>query len=175
MDILAHGLWTNVMYKVIPNTQKDRKITRWGIFFGIFPDLFAFTPVFTDVFFRLIFFGQRLHFGPPEDNGQTIPLDNLTHHLYNLSHSLVVWALVFALAWLIFRRLPWVLLGWALHICIDIFSHNSHFFATPFLWPISNFHVEGWSWGSPVFMIVNYSLLLILYIFLVPRLKSKLK
>ena len=173
MDVLAHGLWTNVMYKLIPETRNNKKTTWWGIFFGVFPDLVAFTPVFAYIFYRGIFLHTWIRFAPPEDTNQTIPLDQLTHHLYNFSHSLVIWLIVFVLVWLLFRKTPWVLLGWALHICIDIFSHSSQFFPTPFLFPISKFYVNGIPWAEPVFMIVNYSALVLLYIFLIPRIKRK--
>lgn len=160
------------MYKVIQKTKNDPKLTNWGIFFGVFPDILAFTPVWVYIFYRMIFLRAGFVFISPEDNGGHIPLEQLTHTLYQLSHSLVVWLVIFGIIWLIFRKTPWILLGWALHICIDIFSHNSHFFPTPFLWPISSFYVNGWSWAEPVFMIVNYGLLLILYLLVIPRLKK---
>lgn len=174
MDILAHGLWANIIYKAIPETRGDRKTTNWGIFFGIFPDLSAFTPVFAYIFYQTVFLGQKLALVRPEDNGQAIPLSSLTHNLYNFSHSLIIWGVVFLLAWLVFKKLPWVLFGWGLHIGLDIFSHSSKFFPTPFLFPFSKFTINGWSWAEPVFMLVNYGLLLILYLFLVPKLKQKL-
>jgi hypothetical protein len=173
MDILAHSLWTNLMYKAIPETRKDKKTTWWGIFFGIFPDLVAFTPVFAYIFYRGIFLHQWIRFAPPEDSSQVIPLDQLTHHLYSFSHSLVIWAAVFGITWLVLKKLPWPLLGWALHICIDIFSHSSQFYPTPFLFPLSKFHVNGWPWADPWFIIINYGSLLIVYILIVPRLKKK--
>ena len=160
------------MYKVIPTTRANKKMTYWGVFFGVFPDIFAFTPVWLYIFY-VFFTGKGFRFSNPEDNGGHIPLDSLTHHLYNFSHSLIVWAVVFGITWLILRRMPWVLLGWALHIGIDIFSHSTKFFPTPFLWPVSNFHVNGYSWGTPIFMTINYGVLLILYIFLVPKLRQK--
>lgn len=174
MDIFAHGLWTNVMYKAIPATRADKKTTWWGIFLGIFPDLWAFTPVFVYIFFEAIFKHHTFRFVSPQDSPGPLPLDSLTHHLYNLSHSLVVWLIIFGLTWLIIKKFPWPLLGWALHIGIDIFSHSSKFYPTPFLWPISSFHVNGWAWADPVFMLVNYGALLVLYLFLVPKLKRKI-
>lgn len=161
------------MYKVIPQTRGNRRTTWWGIFWGVFPDIWAFTPVFGYFFYEAIFLHLPFRFENPQDTVQHLPLDGLTHHLYQLSHSLVIWAVVFGLTWVTIKKMPWPLLGWALHICIDIFSHSSKFFPTPFLFPISKFYVNGWAWASPVFMIVNYSLLLLLYLFLVPKLKSK--
>ncbi|HEX9503114.1 MAG TPA: hypothetical protein VF974_02225 [Patescibacteria group bacterium] len=172
MDILAHGLWTNIMYKVIPATKANKKTTYWGIFFGIFPDLWAFTPVFVYIFYNWIFHGQKFHFARPEDGG-IIPLSSLTHHLYSLSHSLVIWAVVFIIVWLIIKNVPWVLLGWALHICIDIFSHSSKFYPTPFLFPVSSFHIDGYPWSHPIFMIVNYTALVLLYVFVIPKISKR--
>jgi hypothetical protein len=60
-----------------------------------------------------------------------------------------------------------------LHICIDIFSHSSAFFPTPFLFPVSNFYVNGHPWSHPTFMVINYGLLILLYLFVIPRLKQK--
>ncbi|MEO8065830.1 MAG: metal-dependent hydrolase [Candidatus Doudnabacteria bacterium] len=173
MDIFAHGLWTNAMYKAIPETRKDRKATSWGIFFGIFPDLFAFTPVFAYIFYEALFVSHSFRLVSPQDAPGPLPLDGLTHHLYNFSHSLVIWAVVCLVIWIMFRKFPWVLLGWALHICIDIFTHSSKFYPTPFLFPVSEFYINGWPWVEPVFMLVNYGLLLVLYLFVIPKLKSK--
>jgi hypothetical protein len=160
------------MYKVIPPTKDNKKTTYWGIFFGVFPDLVAFTPVFVYIFYRWIFQGLKFEFIRPEDGG-SIPLDGLSHHLYNFSHSLVIWAVVLAIVWIIIKRFPWVLLGWALHICIDIFTHTSEFYPTPFLFPLSKFHVSGVSWAEPVFMAVNYGALVILYLFLIPKITKR--
>jgi len=173
MDILAHGLWTNVLYKVMPKTRRDRTTTNWGIFFGIFPDLFAFTPVFAYTIYSYLFLHRKFLLVHPEDSPRAIPLHDLTDQLYRFSHSLIIWAVAFILIWVFIKRFPWALLGWALHICIDIFSHSSKFFPTPFLFPISNFHINGHPWSHPTFMIINYGLLVILYLFVIPRLKQK--
>jgi hypothetical protein len=50
---------------------------------------------------------------------------------------------------------------------MDIPTHTSDFFPTHFLYPLSNVHVNGMSWGSPWFMLLNYSVLLIIYGFLI--------
>lgn len=173
MDVLAHSLWTNVMFRLIPATRTRSKTTWWGIFFGVFPDLFAFTPLFLVIFYNIIFLHQRFALARPERNAAHFPLEALTGHLYNISHSLITWAVVFAVSWLLARRMPWILFGWCLHILIDIFSHSNAFYPTPFLWPVSKFHVNGWSWGDPVFMAINYGSIALVYLFLVPYLKRK--
>ena len=166
MDILAHGLWTNAMFKTIPKTRNNKKIIFWGIAFGILPDLVSFVPVFVYSFYQSIFHQQPFLSGPP---GPDIPFFKYAAESYNYTHSFVVWTAVVILAWIVLKEFPWVLLGWVLHIAIDIFTHTEAFFATPFLFPISGFKVSGISWAHPVFMIVNYSLLFLLYYFAIPK------
>ncbi len=100
--------------------------------------------------------------GPPDPS--SIP--SYVYTLYNFTHSLLFFFLIFGLVWF-FRKKPyWLLVGWGFHIFIDIFSHTEKFFPTPFLFPISNFHVSLTSWGNPLFMIINYSALIGVYLWL---------
>jgi hypothetical protein len=46
---------------------------------------------------------------------------------------------------------------------LDIFTHDIQFFPTPFLWPISDFHVNGHMWGTPEIFIPNVMVLAGLY------------
>jgi hypothetical protein len=170
MDVLAHGLWTNIMYKVIPKTRNDRKTTYWGIAFGVLPDLASFTPVFIFAFYEAIFKGRQLFAGPPTNDN---PMFQYAVESYNFTHSFVIWLAVTVLVWLIVRKFPWILLGWVLHIVIDIFSHTEAFFATPFLFPISGFKISAVSWAHPIFMTINYGLLIILYVFFIPRITKR--
>ena len=65
--------------------------------------------------------------------------------------------------WLI-RRKPLLEMGaWALHICMDIFTHSTAFFPTPFLWPVSDVHFDGMPWSTPIIFIPNVVLLAVLY------------
>ncbi|HYE22547.1 MAG TPA: metal-dependent hydrolase, partial [Verrucomicrobiae bacterium] len=145
MDVLAHGLWTNIMYKVIPQTRNNCRTTLWGIAFGVLPDLVSFAPFFLYYLYRILFTGQKFIFGPPAfpDN----PLFKYASESYNYTHSFVIWLAVAVVVWLFLKRFPWILLGWALHIFIDIFTHTEEFFATPFLFPLSDFKVSVISWG----------------------------
>lgn len=65
------------------------------------------------------------------------------------------------------RKWPWLMGGWVLHIIIDIPTHTKAFFATPFLWPLSNFKIDGISWGTLWFMLINYSALVLVYLLIV--------
>jgi membrane-bound metal-dependent hydrolase YbcI (DUF457 family) len=140
-------------------------------FFGVAPDLVGFTPLFV----YLIFTGRIFTAFP-----KNIALNNWTvgfaQQAYNYTHSLVIFAVVFLLVavigmayrysktkqftWWVF----WPMLGWVLHILIDIPSHKG-FYDTPFLFPLSEARfTHGVPWSHPIFMLINYSLLIITYI-----------
>jgi hypothetical protein len=130
-------------------------------FFGVFPDLFAFTiPVCLLLWARLT---GSLEAMP---QGRHLPHFELAGQLYRISHSLFIFAAVFGLVWLIARHPVLELLGWLLHILIDIPTHSLRFYATPCLWPVSSYRFDGIPWGNRWFMLANYTALLVVYILL---------
>lgn len=170
MDILSHGLWAGAAAKAI-NSKKKEPLRVWlAILFGVFPDVFAFTVSFVYLgWLRLT--GDALPFiirpgemEPPIRNQH--PLLQLTHSLYNLSHSLFIFFIVFGLVAWYFRRPIWEMGGWLIHILIDIPSHSYAFFPTPFLWPLSDFRVNGIPWSTPAFFWTNIALLFGVYFLL---------
>lgn len=172
MDILAHTLWAGAGAKAANAVaKKDNKkfhiSVGWAAFFGVFPDLFAFTIPFASRFYYILFggVGAGSLFGRPVAvEGQFQGGFSLAQNLYQYSHSLVIWALVFAIVWAIFKRPRYELLGWALHILIDIPSHVIDFFPTPFLFPLSDYRFPyGIQWSNQWYMIINYSLLLLIW------------
>lgn len=163
MDIFAHGLWSAAAASGINRVSNTRIRPGWTALCGVFPDLFAFSlPVIQATYLRI---AGTPSLGPA--GRRVVP-----HHmewawqLYQISHSLFVFALVFGLAALIARRPVFELLGWLLHILIDIPSHSLRFFPTPFLWPVSSYHFDGVSWANRWFMLTNYSALAIAYFLL---------
>ncbi|QQS23226.1 hypothetical protein IPM19_01520 [bacterium] len=170
MDVIAHTLWTNALFHL--KYQKLRKMRYLAAFFGVAPDLVGFTPLF----FYLIFSGKTFA-------GERFSFENDQHwtfhfasEMYNYSHSLVIFAAVFIGVLLmgnIYFKVKnrgaykfwvfWPLLGWALHILIDIPTHPD-FYHTPFLYPISSYEVQhGVAWSHPVFMVINYTLMAMAY------------
>ena len=172
MDIFAHALWTSVGAKKLnENFEKKGKIKVslfWSAFWGIFPDLFAFGIPSILTFYTVLIgdttFGQLLKNGPHLQSGNQV--FSLAHYLYQYSHSLII----FGVVWLIFKRPQLALLGWLLHILIDIPSHSINFFPTPFLFPLSNYRFPyGIAWSDQWFMIINYSILLIVFLWVLLR------
>jgi hypothetical protein len=159
MDILSHGLWGGIAFG-----RTNRRSFGLAFAFGILPDLVPFGPFHLGVLFGL---AQRPHFGPEPPDPSLFP--EYVHRAYSVTHSLVVFLLAFALLWVVFRKPIWESLAWGLHILLDIFTHSFRFFPTPFLWPISDFKVNGWHWGRPEIFIPNVVLLALLYIWFLYR------
>lgn len=169
MDVFAHTLWTNAVFHL--KYARQRKMRYLAAFFGVVPDLIGFAPMFVYMVFSGRIFSEQFPFA------ETNWTFGFAREAYNYTHSLVIFASVFAVVMIIgnlylyYKRKPlykfwffWPMLGWAFHILIDIPTHPD-FFNTPFLFPLSDYKVtSGVSWGHPVFMAVNYSLLILAYI-----------
>src|SRR3972149_6787177 len=153
MDIVAHGLWGGIAFG-----RKNLRSFSLACFFGVLPDLFSFGPLYVAVLLGL---AERPRFSPEPPDPLLIPA--YVHQLYNITHSLVVFLAALALLWVVFRTPIWQAFAWGLHVLFDIFTHSYRFFPTPFLWPISDFKIDGWPWGMPVIFIPNVVFLALLY------------
>jgi len=168
MDTLAHGLWAAVIYKIL-NIRLKKKFKIWeAVMFGIFPDLFAFAIPFFVMITGFITGNFTISmFHPAVDSESANFLFDLTHLLYNASHSIMIFLLVFFITLLIFKKPIWVLGGWLLHILVDIPSHGGTEWSTPYLWPFPTPFVDGFPWWQNKWVIIiNYSLILIAGIYI---------
>lgn len=178
MDVFAHGLWAYLVAR-FANRHLKKKLKVWlFVVFGVMPDILSFAPLFIFLIVGLITGSTVLGAFPhpasvePTDHNSTI-IHNITGTLYDLTHNLFIFVIVFFLVWLIFRKPVYEMLGWLLHILVDIPSHSYKFYPTPFLWPFSEWKYDGISWANAWFMIVNYSLIILFYLYL--RYKTKKK
>ena len=154
MDFISHGLWGGIAFG-----RSSRRSLALAFLFGIAPDLLSFGPVVVGaIAAHGLDFSHRI--GHPPDPA-AIPA--YVYHLYDLTHSLVVFGLAFALVWLLRRRPLWEMGAWGLHIVVDIFTHSTAFFPTPFLWPLFDVRFDGRSWADPVIFVPNVVLLVVLY------------
>lgn len=154
MDIVSHGLWGSLAFG--RTTRRDFWL---AFFFGIAPDLFSFGPYAIGTWLGL-FPHPNWRSGEHPDPAN-IPA--FVHQSYDVTHSLVVFLVVFGIVWIVRRRPWWVLGAWGLHILVDIPTHSDAFFPTPLLWPLSDFHVSGIPWSHPAIFIPNIVSLLFLY------------
>ncbi|MBS3913730.1 MAG: hypothetical protein KG003_04480 [Bacteroidetes bacterium] len=175
MDIFAHTLWANAGARGANKVSKGkfRISPLWTGFWGVFPDFFAFTVPFIVGIYNLI---TKVDYesGFGRHHVEVGGFD-IAAYLYQFSHSIVIWAFTFLAAWFFSKRPRYELLGWALHILIDIPSHSLAFYPTPFLFPISDYRFPyGVQWSNMWYMIINYSLLAVVWIGIVFR-KRKIR
>ncbi len=165
MDILAHSIWSALVAKSINFKKKKKLSILKTAFWGIFPDLFAFTLLFT-----VLIIGTLFGTTPVPDHNNIEPamrngsISIVTEVLYQFSHSLIIFAIILLVLYVSFGKVIWEMLGWGLHIIIDIFTHSYKFYPTPFLWPFSEFRFDGISWGQWWFQLINYSTMLIVFL-----------
>lgn len=153
MDIISHGLWGGVAF------GRKNKRNFWTAFaIGMMPDLFSFGILFMS---NLLGITQGPQFSKGRPDAAMIP--NYVHGLYDATHSLIIFLVVFLVVWAVRKKPQWLLGAWGLHILVDIPSHSKEFFPTPFLWPVSDFTVNGIAWGNPIIFIPNLILLAAAY------------
>lgn len=164
MDVFAHGFWAGAAGLAANRTSERRIPLRWAVWWGVFPDLFAFTPTFV-LMFWLHWFGNPpaplTRFGGGVRD--LLPVFLQPHNLYLISHSLVIFTVLFLILWYVRKQPALVMLSWPLHILMDIPTHRAGRFGTPFLWPVSDYRFDGISWGQSWFMILNYSAIFAAY------------
>ncbi|PWB80143.1 MAG: hypothetical protein C3F08_05095 [Candidatus Methylomirabilota bacterium] len=154
MDFVSHGLWGGIAFG-----RTNRRSFILAAACGMLPDLVPFGPWRLAVFLGL---AQRPpHHGWEPPDPWSIP--TYVYRLYDLTHSLVVFLAVFAVISVLYRKPIWEICAWGLHVSMDIFTHSTRFFPTPFLWPISSVAVDGWPWGQSAIFVPNVILLALLY------------
>ena len=102
--------------------------------------------------------------GCSRESQRALPHVHLGLPVYAVGHSLVAFALVNGFIALLTHRRAEGLFGWLLHILIDIPTHSFNYYATRFLWPISDFRVDGIAWWTPWFWVSTYAALDVIYV-----------
>lgn len=166
MDTIAHAIWGWIFAKFANLHVKKKLNAGWTTVFAVMPDVVSFTPLFVWMVFGFLFGSLQpsmfLHAEPAVRD--TLFIFKLTSTLYDITHSAIVFLVVFLLSWWGFKKPRWELTGWLLHILIDIPSHSYKFYPTPFLWPISSYKFDGIAWSNGWFMVINYFLIVVCFI-----------
>jgi membrane-bound metal-dependent hydrolase YbcI (DUF457 family) len=153
MDFVSHALWGGVALG-----RKNRRNFLLAAGVSILPD------VLTEGLFMVLYL---LGIGgmPGWEHGHPNITDypSFAQNLYNVTHSFLVFALVFGLLWLLFRKPVWLVAAWGLHILIDVPTHSLALFPTPFLWPISDLKVDGIGWDNAAVLATDVILLVVVY------------
>ncbi len=165
MDILSHGLWGGAAFG-----RKTKKSFWLAFGFGVAPDLFSF-GIFTAMNVLGFVSGPDWSNGPPSN--ESIPA--YVHSLYNVTHSLVIFSIIFLVVWLLRKKPLYEMLAWPLHILLDIPTHSTRFFATPFLWPITSYKIDGVPWSNPWIFFPDWILLFVVYGYLWYQKKKRMQ
>lgn len=153
MDFVSHALWGGVAFG-----RDNRKMFLVAAVISVLPDLLS-----EGLFGVLYFFGiggmPSWDMGHPNITAYPI----WAQHVYSAAHSLILFALALLLVWVLSGKPVWVVGAWGLHVLIDIPTHSAVLFPTPFLWPFSDFTVDGVGWNNPIVLLIDALLLLGVY------------
>jgi len=166
VDFVSHALWGGIAFG-----RRNGRDFALAAGISLLPDILT-----EGLFYALYLLGIR---GMPGwENGHPDIGDYpiFAQTLYNVTHSLIVFALVFAFLWVLARRPVWVVAAWGLHILIDIPTHALVLFPTPFLWPISDIKVDGIGWDNPIILATDIVSVTSAYaLWLYPKFRRKTK
>lgn len=94
MDIVSHGLWGAITFG-----RKNRSSFWLAFVIGLAPDLLSFGILWT---------AATIGLEDKPDFSQGTPLESsippYVHQLYNVTHSLIVFLVVFLLVWIFLKR-----------------------------------------------------------------------
>ena len=165
MDTFSHAGWGYVV-------SKRKGMAWWGALAGAMPDLLFFIPSRIELWIesgwsRAVNLGGEPGMwrtgGPP----LAPELVEAYWRYYVWTHSLVMLALATgAIALTRFRRWCWLAVPYALHILMDLPTHE-RYEGRPF-YPLSDWYFIGVSWGDPRILFANY-LALAIALWLVSR------
>ena len=166
MDVFSHALWG---YAAL---HRDGRLRRWGALAGAMPDVLWFVPSALERVatrgWSAITTGSDRHIwradGPP------LPPELVAAYFkyYIYTHSLVLLAALTAAVLLSrWRRWAWLAVPYALHILMDIPTHE-RYQTRPFH-PLSSWQFDGLSWADPRIFWPNAVALVAVYAWLIAR------
>lgn len=170
MDIFTHALWAGVGISLA--RRRWRVSTRTlvaTVVLATLPDIFHLLPivgwwVFADGSFDVV---RAYAIAVP---GQLPMLPEMveiwSHHLHCIAHSAIVAGTITFLVWVVWRTLWIPLLGWWSHIAIDVVTHSADYYPSPVLYPITEHGFDGVAWTTPWFMLLNYAVLGVTWLWL---------
>jgi len=160
MNFMSRALWSGAAFG-----REGAKYFLTAAGFSIFPNIMT-----EGLFFVLLILGIGGMPGWEGGHPDIMDYPIFAQILYNITHSLIVFALLFAILRILAVEVIVAAAGWGLHILIDIPTHSLSLFPTPFLWPLSDFKFDGIGWDNPVILAVDIVSLICIYSFwLFPR------
>ena len=178
MDSPSHALWTYALEKSFwPEFVKTNPGFLFvSLFFSILPDLIVDAPfvlylLFNKHKYHLKTFKEIINFGYTIIQQKPLEYETLfpwSAKTAFYSHSFLTYFLIAIILKLAYPEtfLPFVV-GYGIHLLIDIPLHNDYFSSKPF-YPLSKIKIPGWlTWyHTKNFQKYNYALLALVYIIL---------
>lgn len=167
MDVVSHALWTGAAVIAIGRRQPVTRAQFAGaIALSVVPDLGQLLPVAAWAASQGDWRIVTAWISATPGHEPAIPhlVRLISHHLHCIMHSAVIASVVTAVAWRL--RPTWLipLLGWWLHIAIDIPTHSNDYYAVPFLYPFTYWSVSGVAWTTPWLLAADYAALAFVYV-----------
>ena len=178
MDIAAHALWAGAGVLVARRygmfshaAQRNRTRPKWTppnitwrtviltMVMAALPDLIHGLPLIGWWVFGSGTAAELYAYAiaAPGHVPPTPPLvERLSHHLHCMMHSAITTTAAALMLWLVLRTLWIPLLGWWLHVVMDVFTHSATFYPSPVLYPFTQQGFDGIAWNTPWFMLLNY-------------------
>ena len=149
-DFIYHGLFAGLVFWNDPNFKK-------AIMYGLAPDLISFGA------YGLYEITHDFKFDLTKIPWWKTPT-------YNIGHSIIIWLSLYLLLYFFFGINEYPMFAAIISILVDIPLHSyKKGFPTPFLWPLSNYKVDGIQWSRPPVLIISY---IVLYLFYRYRIKQ---
>lgn len=168
MDVIAHGLWAGAagVWAARRGARVSKSTLGWMVALALLPDLMQLMPVLAISLWQpqpWDFLRDYVTARPGMEPTMPTAAAVLAHHLHCVMHSVVVLGAITAFAW--FRRRAWLLplLGWWLHVFMDIPSHSAEFYPVSIFYPISEWAFDGVAWNTPWLFAANYLALTLVY------------
>jgi hypothetical protein len=155
MDFISHSLWGGIAFG-----RKNKRLFLLATAISLLPDFL------TEGLFGILYLLGESGI-PGWENGHPNITDYpvWAQNLYNITHSFVIFVLVFLIVWIVTKQPRWIICAWGLHILIDIPTHSLALFPTPFLWPVSDYKFNGIGWDNALILAADVSLLIASYSF----------
>jgi LexA-binding, inner membrane-associated putative hydrolase len=167
MDIVSHALWAAAAGEHLRRKGlMGRGAFGATIAIGAMPDVVSFIPALAWGVREPHPFAAMCASIVATPGGEPLPaaINTLSHNLHCVTHSVVIAALVTLVVWR--ARPAWipVLVGWWLHIAMDIPTHSTDYYAVPIFYPLSDWGFNGVPWTTPWIMALNYAALAVVFI-----------
>ncbi len=151
MDVLTHALWPYAA------TIRQKSWRRWAALWGMFPDI----GVLPQIYYLLTHGTSNPFFSHTNWEGISIPEPWMVS--YRITHSFVTLGVMLLLYYAWKRRWAWpLLIGWASHILLDMFTHVGVYANQP-LYPLSSLTIYGRNWSDPWIFFSNWVALALVF------------